>query len=263
MNAQSPFPSSEIYTTYARVYDRSGQMRFAIIMGMYLKEVLGRHHAPGLRMLDLACGTGTLALLMAEDGWSVTGIDRSTAMLDEARRKRDSAGVDVVFLEGDMRDFALPEPVELITCCYDSLNYLLEDDDLAICFRTIAAALAPGGLLCFDLATEYFLREYWLGVEAHHGDDYDYTIASSFDEPTGYSTLTVEGVVQDESGDEQPLREVHVERAHAPEVVEQLLRDAGLITEAVYDCFTFQAPEARSLRQFWVVRKPGENAGPS
>jgi SAM-dependent methyltransferase len=238
-------------------------MRFAIIMGMYLKEVLGRHHVPGRRMLDLACGTGTLALLMAEAGWSVMGIDRSAAMLDEARRKQQTAGVAIDFREGDMRDFVVSEPVDLITCCYDSLNYLLEFDELIACFRTMAAALAPGGLLCFDLATDHFLREYWRGVEKHRGEDYDYTIASSFHEPTGFSTLTLEGVVQDDAGDELAMREVHVERAHAPEVVDRLLRDVGLVPEAVYDCFTFQAPEVRSLREFWVVRKPGEDARPT
>lgn len=233
-------------------------MRFAIIMGMYLKEVLGRHLAPVRRMLDLACGTGTLALLMAEAGWNVTGIDGSPAMLDEARRKQRRAEVAVTFVDGDMRDFAVAEPVDLLTCCYDSLNYLLTDDELRACFQSVADALGVGGLFCFDLATEHFLREYWRGVEEHQGDDYDYTIASSFDEANRCSTLTLEGVVQDEAGVELPLREVHVERAHAPVLVEHLLREVGLITEAVYDCFTFQPPQERSLRHFWVVRKPGQ-----
>lgn len=231
-------------------------MRFAIIMGMYLKEALGRHLAPGRRMLDLACGTGTLALLMAEAGWSVSGIDGSPAMLDEARRKQRRAGVAVAFAEGDMRAVAVPEPVDLVTCCYDSLNYLLTDDELRACFQSVADALAAGGLFCFDLATEHFLREYWHGVEEHQDADYDYTIASTFDEITGYSTLTIEGVVRDDAGEQQPMREVHVERAHAPARVEQLLGEVGLKVEAVYDCFTFQPPEERSLRQFWVARKP-------
>jgi SAM-dependent methyltransferase len=252
---------TEIYSTYARVYDRSGQMRFAIMMGMYLTEVLARHEVSGRSMLDLACGTGTLALQMAEAGWSVTGIDRSPAMLDEARRKHRASSGDVTFIEGDMRVFTAPEPVDLLTCCYDSLNYLLAEDELRACVHAMAKALVPGGLLCFDLATEYFLREYWRGVEEHHGAGYDYTIASSFDEPSGYSTLTLEGVVQDADGDEQPLREVHVERAHATGLVEQLLDEAGLVREAVYDCFTFQPPTPQSLRHFWVVRKPGNCGG--
>ncbi len=54
-----------IYGDYAAVYDRTGQMRFSILMELYLREVLERHAAPGRRMLDLACGTGTLALMMA------------------------------------------------------------------------------------------------------------------------------------------------------------------------------------------------------
>jgi hypothetical protein len=182
-------------------------------------------------------------------------------MLSEARRKQQRAGVDVTFCEGDMRLFSVAETVDLVTCCYDSLNYLLSDEDLGDCFRAVTRALTPGGLFCFDLASEHFLREYWRGVEEHHGDDYDYTIVSAFDEATGNSTLTLEGVVQDAVGHVQPFREVHVERAHPPAVVEHVLRGAGLIPEAVYDCFTFQSPEERSLRQFWVARKPAHARG--
>ncbi|HZG66635.1 MAG TPA: class I SAM-dependent methyltransferase [Herpetosiphonaceae bacterium] len=248
-----------IYDAYALVYDRSGQMRFAIMMGMYLQELLRQHPAPGGRMLDLACGTGTLALLMAEAGWEVTGLDASPAMLCEAHRKQQRAGAEVVLLQGDLRAFSVGEPFGLVTCCYDSLNYLLVEDDLRACVRAVAAALLPGGLFCFDLATEHFLRDYWCGVEEHHDDDYAYTITSSFDEATGHSTLLLDGYVRDQAGREQPLRELHVERAHAVPVVERLLCDAGLVLEAVYDCFTFQPPVPRSLRQFWVVRKPGHS----
>src|SRR5688572_13640084 len=102
---QAP-PAGPIYHTYAALYDRSGQIRFSVLMQIYLPEVLAQHQAPGKRMLDLACGTGTLALMQAEAGWEVIGLDASPAMLAEARRKQAAAGVDVTFVAGDMRSFA-------------------------------------------------------------------------------------------------------------------------------------------------------------
>ena len=94
-----------IYHDYAPFYDGSGQLRFAVLMGQYLRELLDRHPVAGRRALDLACGTGTLALLLADDGWDVTGLDSSAAMLDQADAKAENMATrgQVVFVQGDMR----------------------------------------------------------------------------------------------------------------------------------------------------------------
>jgi len=96
-----------IYHDYAPFYDGSGQLRFAVLMAQYLAELLQRHPVTGRRALDLACGTGTLALDLADKGWDVVGLDGSAAMLELARAK--AANLDtlgrVAFVRGDMRDF--------------------------------------------------------------------------------------------------------------------------------------------------------------
>src|ERR671930_2794729 len=74
-----------IYHDYAPFYDGSGQIRFAVLMGQYLREVLARHPVAGRRALDLACGTGTLAAILADAGGDVVGLDRSEPMLVIAR----------------------------------------------------------------------------------------------------------------------------------------------------------------------------------
>src|SRR5215208_5518047 len=76
-----------IYQHYAPFYDGSGQIRFAALMGQYLREVLTRHPVADRRALDLACGTGTLALILADDGWEVVGLDSSAPMLAIARAR--------------------------------------------------------------------------------------------------------------------------------------------------------------------------------
>lgn len=252
--------TSDIYSDYAAAYDRSGQLRFAVLMNVYLDDVLRRHTTPDMQMLDLACGTGTLAILRAEAGWDVTGLDRSAAMLNEARRKRVGADAKVRFVEGDIRSFVLDEPVGLSTCFYDSLNYLLDDADLLACFRAAHCALVEGGMFCFDLATEFFLREYWRGTETYEDEGYQQVMHSSYDEARRLSTLVLDGTVRREDGGEHRFREVHVERPYARAEVERLLTQAGFACEAWYDCFTFEAPNERSLRYFVVARKPIESS---
>jgi SAM-dependent methyltransferase len=245
------------YEEYAAIYDRSGQNSFSLLMDIYLRDLLRKYQVAGRTMLDLACGTGTLALMLAERGWRVLGIDRSAAMLAEAERKVAALDeeVEIRFAQGDMRDFTIDAPVDLVTCCYDTLNYLTDDADLRQCFASVARALVPGGLFCFDLATDYFLEHYWQGVEVEEFDTGTQIMQSHYDRANGFSTLVLTGFVEVMPGRYRRFREVHVERGYAQAVVRGYLEAAGFVVEAVYDCFTSQPPNERSLREMYVARR--------
>jgi ubiquinone/menaquinone biosynthesis C-methylase UbiE len=257
-----------IYGRYAALYDISGQTRFSVLMHTYLDEVLQRHPlVAGRRVLDIACGTGMLALLLADAGWKVTGLDASAEMLAQARGRLaalQEAG-QVALVQGDMR--ALPELLpaaayDLVTCTYDSLNYLLHEDDLAACLRGVAHVLAPGGLFVADMNTQHFLEHDWGTCEAHEQGGYVQVSQSQFDPQHFTSTMRLTGFVGDDEQGYARFDEIHVERAYPLATVAALLEQAGLHIEAVYDCFTFHAPYPAAQRVAWVARRrdtaPGE-----
>jgi ubiquinone/menaquinone biosynthesis C-methylase UbiE len=275
-----------IYRDYAPFYDGSGQIRFAILFRQYLDELLARHAVAGRRALDLACGTGTLALMLADAGWDVIGLDSSAAMLDQARAKAENmmAHGRVEFIQGDMRtlptnderrttkdkraqietrsSFVLrPSSFDLVTCVYDSLNYLLDEGDLAACFEGAARVLAPGGLLVADMNSRYFLEHDWGTCEVIEQAGLVQITQSYFDPRTAYSTMVLSGFAGDDERGYARFDETHVERAYAPETVERLLLLAGLHVEAAYDCFTFQPNTDRTQRIAWVARKPERVSG--
>lgn len=262
------------YQAYAPFYDSTGQLRFAVLFAQYLSELLAQHPVAGRRALDLACGTGTLALMLADDGWDVLGLDASEAMLEQARAK--AANLDTpgraVFVRGDMRvdvtagerpatsdadGYAQPSNMfDLATCVYDSLNYLLAEADLAACFAAVAKVLVPGGLFVLDLNTRYFLEYDWGECEALELPGFVQVSQSHFDPATDCSVMVLTGFVGDDTQGYTRFDETHIERAYAPEVVDRLLVAAGLQIEARYDCFTFQPVSERTQRIAWVARKP-------
>jgi SAM-dependent methyltransferase len=249
------------YGRYAPLYDASGQVRFALLAHSYLGELLARHPAGGRRALDLACGTGTLALLLADDGWEVTGLDSAPAMLAQAMAKAagSPAASQMRFVEGDMRSLTGVVPAasfDLATCIYDSLNYMLDEADLAACFAAAAYTLAPGGLYVADMNTCHFLEFDWGDCLVREQEGYVQIERSAFDPARGTNAMLLTGFVGDDEAGYERFDELHVERAYPPEQVSALLEAAGLRVEAMYDSFTFAPPGPRTQRIFWVARRP-------
>lgn len=107
---------------------------------------------------DLGCGTGTWALALAARGIRTYGVDLSRGMLRAARAK---AAGRVRFIHADMRDFRLPEPVDLVTSEYDAINHVPRRADLLRVFRSVARALKPGGYFVFDLNNRRAFETIW------------------------------------------------------------------------------------------------------
>ena len=247
------------YADYASAYDASGQIRFALLCHIYLRDLLSRHPISGRRLLDMACGTGTLALLMAEDGWNVTALDRSAAMLAQAAAKL-APNRSVRLIEADMRQLPPELPAatfDLVTCTYDSLNYMLSTEDLAACFRAAATALAPGGLYIADMNTHHFLEFDWGECAVREQEGYIQIERSHFLAETDSSFMLLTGFVGDDEQGYLRFDERHIERAYPAELVEGLLRSAGLHVEATYDSFTLHPPGPETQRIFWVARRIG------
>jgi SAM-dependent methyltransferase len=252
-----------IYECYAPLYDTSGQIRFALLVAVYLRELLARHPVGGQRMLDLACGTGTLAISQASEGWHVVGIDSAPAMIAQAEAKLSGAALagSACFMCGDMRRVAEllpPNGFDLVTCTYDSLNYMTNAADLLACFTSAAYALVPGGLYVGDMNTRHFLEFEWGAYAVREQDGFVQIEQSHFDPQLAMSTMVLTGFVGDDVAGYERFDEVHVERAYPSKLVRKLIERAGLHVEACYDSFTASPPGPYTQRIFWVARKPAE-----
>jgi ubiquinone/menaquinone biosynthesis C-methylase UbiE len=249
------------YDQYARVYDDSGQIAFSLRMIPYLQELLQRHPVPGRSMLDLACGTGTVALSFAQQGWEVYAVDASAAMLDQGRSKAEESGLTLTFSQQDMRQFVLPHSVALVTCLYDSLNYMLTLADLKKVFDRVAGVLAPGGLFLGDMNTQVTLEELW-GNNTFFVDReaMSLVLRSGYESATRLSTVHIVGFVRRPDGTYSRFDEHHTEIAYETEQVQVALDGAGMQVEASYECFLFSQPNSRSRRIMWAARMPGASS---
>lgn len=244
------------YSAYATVYDRLGQAWFGEAAAL---EVLAWLRAQGAtlgRVLDLCCGTGSASLVFAEHGMAVTGVDRSAAMLEVARSKAAAAGRELRLVEQDVVTFDVPGPFDLVTCFYDSLNYLRSEQDLAWVFEGVRQVLADDGWLAFDLNSRKKLEREWVGTMIA-ADDPDLFVVydATYDVDTGRSPLRVTGFVED-GGAYRRFVEEHVERAFALDEVLAMLAEAGFATVhgyAFFDRPPHLGPPAAESDSRWLL----------
>lgn len=253
---QREYPLVRPYSRYAGLYDDLGQSHFSRIMLLLAERAVQRHLPACHDVLDLACGTGTAAILLAQRGYRVTGVDRSGSMLEIARRKALSAGAEVDFLEQDMTRLQMERSFDLAICFYDSLNYLLDLRDLELAFQNVAGLLKHGGLFVFDMNTEHCLAHDWGNQVVEERCPSALLIHQySYDPGTRIGTLEILCLVNGE-GQVEKFREIHRERGYTRDEVAGALRRAGLSVLEQMAIPDLTPPDDTASRLAWVVRRP-------
>jgi len=184
-----------------------------------INQLLDERGVKQARILDLACGTGTLAVELAKHGHFIHGIDLSPEMIDIARSK--SVGLsNVSFDVQDMTHFCVEGKVDLAACTFDSINYLVDKDDLQAMFHCVAGIIGDSGMFIFDSNNEklYACR--------HHGIYEHILNGESVIQHLKYDPVKKEAETVFKFSD--GTTEIHKQRPYDLEELIPLLADAGL-----------------------------------
>lgn len=126
----------------------------------YAEHIFARLGVSPKLVLDLACGTGSLSLRMAQRGYEMIGVDLSPDMLAAAAEKAYAFEPErrPIFLCQDMAQLDLYGTIDAALCCLDSVNYVTDENALARAFSRVSLFLNPGGVFLFDVNTEFKLK---------------------------------------------------------------------------------------------------------
>lgn len=221
----------------------------------YLRRLMKRYGWKPLRILDLATGTGTVAMMLAEEGYQIVGIDIAERMLEIARKKAAAKGVgDVTFLHQDATRLDVPQEFDLAISLFDSLNYILTTKGLQDAFAGVFRCLLPGGGFIFDLNGEYALEHNLFSQDNLWDDNTEvkHIWVARYNKRTRISTIEMDFYLPNG----KTFREVHKERAHRHRDVINFLREAGFEYLDAFDAYSFLPAGLRSERIFYVARKP-------
>ena len=212
-------------------------------------------------VLDLGCGTGTLTELMADAGYDMMGIDMSYDMLQIAMDKQAQSGHDILYLCQDMRELELYCTVGTVICICDSINYVLEEEEVIETFRRVNNYLFPKGLFIFDFNTDYKYAEV-IGdtTIAENREDCSFIWDNFYDEESHINEydLTI-FVREDEEMDVfRRFQETHFQRGYNLQEMMHFVKAAGLEFVAAIDADTDDEVTEVTERVLMVCREKGK-----
>lgn len=246
----------QAYTGFAAVYDTFMDNIPYEEWCEYLTGLLKEQGVSEGLLLDLGCGTGSLTELLAKSGYDMIGVDNSEEMLELALEKKEKSGSDILYLCQDMREFELYGTVAAVVSICDCMNYILEEEDLLEVFRLVNNYLDPGGIFVFDMNTPYKYREVIGNTTiAENREEGSFIWENCFDEESQVNEYALTLFIKEEDDLYRKHEEFHYQKAYEPERVKELLEEAGLKVEAIYDAFTREPVREDSERIYFIARE--------
>ncbi|MBQ6847194.1 MAG: class I SAM-dependent methyltransferase [Oscillospiraceae bacterium] len=248
----------ESYNTLAECYDDFTEDVKYIKWADYLTSLFEKYGDGGemREILDLACGTGSLSLILAERGYEVIGTDASEEMLAVAQEKAFELPENrPMFLCQRMEELDLYGTVDAAVSCLDSLNYLADKESLETAFSRLKFFIRPGGIFIFDVNThekfsfldgQSFIRE---------NDDFFCAWTAEYDEEEKLCSFYYDIFRETEDGLWERSFEEHIERAHSRDEIKNALEKAEFELVAEFGELSDKAPEENEQRIFYVARR--------
>ncbi|HZG74382.1 MAG TPA: class I SAM-dependent methyltransferase [Paenibacillus sp.] len=265
---EAPHRSGGPYGAFAYVYDRlMADMPYGEWLG-WLDAYWTAHGGRPGRIVDLGCGTGTIAIPLAQNGSNVTGVDLSADMIEVARRKEAAIRAELAvpgsleWTVGDMREWTAPEPADAVVSLCDCLNYLTEEADVARAFRAAWSSLKPGGRFLFDMHHPNQLDAYMANEPFCYDDEEaSYIWTCELDEATSTISHRLTFFVRGDDGRYSRSVETHRQRVYEESTIRRLLAEAGFGGVESYADFSFEpVDDDETTRMFFAATKDARPA---
>lgn len=239
----------DAYHALASSYDRlTNDVDYQSVVTFYFDILNNEGYAPRTAV-DLACGTGSVALLLADRGLEVTAVDMSEDMLCVASQKAQEQDKHILFVRQSLEKLHLPRGVDLAVCALDSMDYILDPEQCSEAIHRIYRALNPGGYFIFDVNTPEKLRAMDGQIFIDEDDDVFCLWRGEFDETTNICSYGIDlfqryGELWHRSFEE------HREYAYTREQLIGYLKQAGFTGVQVFD-----APGQEGQRIYLKARR--------
>lgn len=248
------------YSVLAEIYDAVMKDVDYEAWTDYIDEIIMMHHHEARDILELACGTGTMALSMDEIGYyNITATDLSPEMIKQAKQKAADAESDIHFQTLDFLNIDLDKKFDAVFMVFDSLNYLHSKDDILTLHEQVYNVLRPNGIFVYDFTTPRNSKKairYLNDEQDTVNDRYAYHRSSRYDEHNRIHTNTfeIEELSNRPATAPSIFREEHHQKIYTMNEIMPIVEESPFRLLKAYDGFELKPAHKRSLRITMVLR---------
>ena len=243
------------YNFFADYYDSLTQNVDYEKWAEYYLKIFERYgHKPGIT-LDLACGTGSLTLALANRNIDVYGIDSSAEMLSKAQEKALDTGKSILFLRQKMQNIDLYGTIDTCICALDSINHINKEKDVLNTFKKVSLFMNKGGLFIFDVNTLHKQRDVLANNTFVYDTDKVYCVWQNFTENGGETVEIVLDFFEKSGNSYYRSGENFKETVYSDEKLTQMLKQSGFDVLDRFAEMSFDKPNSKTERIFYIARK--------
>ena len=245
-----------IYSKLAQIYDHIMNDVDYAYWAEYIDELLHLHHPEPTAITELSCGTASLTIELNKLGdYTLQACDASLDMVRVGRNKLNHIDNTIPCFQASFNDLTSVKNQDALVSVFDSVNYLLQAEEIECFFHEANKSLVQNGLLIFDFSTPINSIEAVQHLNEIEGDFRNlwYYRTSSFDPKLNIHTNTFKIIDRSLSGSQAWVEE-HQQRAYELEQIKKLLNKSPLKPVAFYDAFSFNEARSKSTRITVVAR---------
>ena len=227
------------------------QVPYRMWVGYYLL-LLSHQGVHPKRLLDIACGTGTMTEMMHDEGFKMAGFDLSAGMIQEARRKADALNIDIRYEVFDAAVADMEDTYDAAYSFFDCLNNITDQERLQMAFDRAFDHLEPGGSFIFDLNTAYAFEQHMFdqkNLKKNAKLRYDWH--GDWDPQTRLIQVKMKFWYGN-----QEFTETHIQRAYEQDEVRDMLAQSGFVDVRAFHSYTLNPPRHASDRLHWACIRP-------
>ncbi len=253
-----------VFGNYARYYNLLYRDKDYAGEAQFIHQLLQTHAPNATSILDLGCGTGAHAILLAEQGYQVHGVDLSANMLQQANEQCTQLSADLQarlrFSQADIRQVRIDQCFDVVLSLFHVISYQVTNEDLLAAFKTVKQHLKPGGILIFDAWYGPAVLTHRPTVRVKRMEDEEIQV-TRIAEPTLYPNENWVDVnyhifIRDKKNDiVEELQETHRIRYLFKPEIEFFLRQVDMMPLSWQEWISDRSAGFDSWNVYWIVRK--------
>ena len=246
------------YTALAAIYDDVMEHVDYVQWASYVHEIIQRFEIQAEWILDISCGTASCCALLAKQGYHVIGSANCFAMITQANAKSLQGSWNAAFYCADMGHQPLKSSPDVVISLYDSMNYLMTEQEWQKCLNDVHSAVRSGGVFIFDVSTlQNSLQDFSNYRQKGRCTGGVYVRKSSFESTARMQKNKFEIILKNDPG--IAYCETHRQMIRPLDEILSFIQTSSFQLLAGFKNFSFKAFTEKSERVHFVLKKVETN----